>query len=64
MFPLPNVHARLAILNIHTRQWAKPPPQDLKADLARKCVGYCGADLKVPCCINGATYGRLAADPL
>ena len=47
MFPLPNVHARLAILDIHTRQWAQPPSQAFKAELAKKCVGYCGADLKV-----------------
>ena len=57
MFPLPNVHARLAILDIHTRQWAQPPSQAYKADLAKKCVGYCGADIKVHIPMAAAVVG-------
>lgn len=47
LFPLPALSARQAILDIHTRQWAEPPPPELKAELANMCVGYCGADMKV-----------------
>ena len=47
LFPLPALSARQAILDIHTRQWAEPPPPELKVELANMCVGYCGADLKV-----------------
>jgi hypothetical protein len=41
--------ARDAILNIHTRKWAAPPAEALRAELAQACVGYCGADLKALC---------------
>ena len=47
MFPLPNLPARASIIDIHTRKWAQPPPAELQQELANKCVGYCGADLKV-----------------
>ena len=49
VFPLPSLPARAAILDIHTRKWAAPPDQALRERLAQMCVGYCGADLKVPC---------------
>jgi len=50
LFPLPSHQARASIINIHTRKWAQPPSQEVKAELANLCVGYCGADLKVPPC--------------
>ena len=48
MFPLPSQAARGTILGIHTRRWDPPPRADLLAELAQRCVGFCGADLKVP----------------
>ena len=47
VFPLPNSQARASILDIHTRKWSQPPAAELQQDLAHRCVGYCGADLKV-----------------
>jgi len=47
VFPLPNLQARASILDIHTRKWSQPPAAEMKEDLAHRCVGYCGADLKV-----------------
>ncbi len=52
VFPLPNLQARASILDIHTRKWSQPPAADLKEDLAHRCVGYCGADLKVSHCTH------------
>ncbi|XP_014494041.1 ATPase family AAA domain-containing protein At1g05910 isoform X3 [Vigna radiata var. radiata] len=48
-FPLPGCEARAEILDIHTRKWKHPPPNELKKELAASCVGYCGADLKALC---------------
>ncbi|KEH30316.1 putative chromatin remodeler Bromodomain family [Medicago truncatula] len=48
-FPLPGGEARAEILDIHTRKWKHPPPEELKKELAASCVGYCGADLKALC---------------
>ena len=48
MFPLPSQAARGTILGIHTRRWDPPPRAELLAELAQRCVGFCGADLKVP----------------
>ena len=48
-FPLPGVHARGEILRIHTKEWEQRPSEELINDLAAKCVGYCGADLKALC---------------
>jgi len=45
----PDGQARDAILDIHTRKWAAPPAEPLRAELAQACVGYCGADLKALC---------------
>jgi SpoVK/Ycf46/Vps4 family AAA+-type ATPase len=50
VFPLPSLPARAAILDIHTRRWARPPTRELREQLAQMCVGYCGADLKVCGC--------------
>ncbi|GAB4822033.1 hypothetical protein N2152v2_009079 [Parachlorella kessleri] len=49
LFPLPNLSARAQILRIHTRKWAQPPSEPLLEELASRCVGYCGADLKALC---------------
>lgn len=48
-FSLPGCEARAEILDIHTRKWKDPPPNELKKELAASCVGYCGADLKALC---------------
>uniref|UniRef100_A0A8C9X9X8 ATPase family AAA domain-containing protein 2 n=1 Tax=Sander lucioperca TaxID=283035 RepID=A0A8C9X9X8_SANLU len=41
--------ARKDILKIHTRQWDPPPSDIFLEELADKCVGYCGADIKAVC---------------
>ncbi|KAM4704921.1 ATPase family AAA domain-containing protein 2 [Rhinophrynus dorsalis] len=49
LFCLPDRDARKEILKIHTRDW-NPKPADLfLEELAEKCVGYCGADIKSVC---------------
>ncbi|NXB41352.1 ATAD2 protein, partial [Eulacestoma nigropectus] len=48
-FNLPNKEARLEIFKIHTRDWTLKPSDNLLADLAEKCVGFCGADIKALC---------------
>ncbi|NXR98080.1 ATAD2 protein, partial [Oxylabes madagascariensis] len=48
-FSLPNKEARLEILKIHTRDWTLKPSDNLLEDLAEKCVGFCGADIKALC---------------
>ncbi|XP_070690704.1 ATPase family AAA domain-containing protein 2-like [Pempheris klunzingeri] len=49
LFGLPDREARRDILKIHTRQWTPPPSDTFLEDLADKCVGYCGADIKAVC---------------
>ena len=56
VFPLPNLQARASILDIHTRKWSQPPAAELKEDLAHRCVGYCGADLKVNHCSDPVCF--------
>ncbi|NXM21918.1 ATAD2 protein, partial [Ploceus nigricollis] len=48
-FNLPNKEARLEIFKIHTRDWNPKPSDNLLEDLAEKCVGFCGADIKALC---------------
>uniref|UniRef100_A0A224YS75 Tat-binding homolog 7 n=1 Tax=Rhipicephalus zambeziensis TaxID=60191 RepID=A0A224YS75_9ACAR len=48
-FSLPCHKARLSILQIHTRDWHPAPNQALLSELASRCTGYCGADLKALC---------------
>ncbi|CAM9684766.1 unnamed protein product [Chrysoparadoxa australica] len=48
-FSLPDHAARLKILQIHTKTWEPPVPPELASELARRCVGYCGADMKALC---------------
>ncbi|XP_044062597.1 ATPase family AAA domain-containing protein 2-like isoform X2 [Siniperca chuatsi] len=49
LFGLPDREARKDILKIHTRQWTPPPSDTFLEELAEKCVGYCGADIKAVC---------------
>ncbi|NXR21743.1 ATAD2 protein, partial [Cinclus mexicanus] len=49
LFNLPNKEARLEIFKIHTRDWTLKPSDNLLEDLAEKCVGFCGADIKALC---------------
>lgn len=49
LFGLPDREARKDILKIHTRQWSPPPSEIFLEELADKCVGYCGADIKAVC---------------
>ncbi|KFO57219.1 ATPase family AAA domain-containing protein 2, partial [Corvus brachyrhynchos] len=48
-FNLPNKEARLEIFKIHTRDWTLKPSDNLLEDLAEKCVGFGGADIKALC---------------
>ncbi|KAM6968046.1 ATPase family AAA domain-containing protein 2 [Aplochiton taeniatus] len=49
LFALPDREARKDILKIHTRQWTPQPSDSFLEELADKCVGYCGADIKAVC---------------
>ncbi|XP_063967828.1 ATPase family AAA domain-containing protein 2-like isoform X2 [Lytechinus pictus] len=49
LFPLPSLEARTSILNIHTNQWNPKLATAFVSEVAEKCVGYCGADLKALC---------------
>ncbi|CAL1540288.1 unnamed protein product, partial [Lymnaea stagnalis] len=46
LFSLPSLEARKQILNIHTASWTPKLNEQFISELAEKCVGYCGADLK------------------
>ncbi|NXB02933.1 ATAD2 protein, partial [Cnemophilus loriae] len=48
-FNLPNKEARLEIFKIHTRDWTLKPLDKFLEELAEKCVGFCGADIKALC---------------
>ncbi|XP_078072999.1 ATPase family AAA domain-containing protein 2-like isoform X2 [Mustelus asterias] len=48
-FGLPDKDAREEILKIHTRDWNPKPSDAFLQELAEKCVGYCGADIKSVC---------------
>ncbi|TDH03677.1 hypothetical protein EPR50_G00144390 [Perca flavescens] len=49
LFGLPDRESRKEILKIHTRQWRPRPSEDFLEELAEKCVGYCGADIRAVC---------------
>ncbi|NXW86065.1 ATAD2 protein, partial [Alopecoenas beccarii] len=49
LFSLPNKQARKEIFQIHTRDWTPKPLDTFLEELAEKCVGYCGADIKSLC---------------
>ncbi|KAG5551283.1 hypothetical protein RHGRI_009638 [Rhododendron griersonianum] len=48
-FPLPSVKDRASILSLHTRRWPKPVTGSLLNWIARKTVGFAGADLQALC---------------
>jgi SpoVK/Ycf46/Vps4 family AAA+-type ATPase len=48
-FPLPDTEARKAIIDIHTKGWEPPLPEDTKKHLAEQTKGYGGADLRALC---------------
>nr|XP_009940736.1 PREDICTED: ATPase family AAA domain-containing protein 2-like [Opisthocomus hoazin] len=45
----PKCAARKEIFKIHTREWTPKPLDTFLEELAEKCVGYCGADIKALC---------------
>uniref|UniRef100_A0A3Q3GH50 ATPase family AAA domain-containing protein 2 n=1 Tax=Labrus bergylta TaxID=56723 RepID=A0A3Q3GH50_9LABR len=49
LFNLPDKKARKHILEIHTRDWNPKLAEPFVEELAEKCVGYCGADIKALC---------------
>nr|XP_033789638.1 ATPase family AAA domain-containing protein 2 isoform X2 [Geotrypetes seraphini] len=49
LFSLPDREARKEILKIHMRDWNPKPSDIFVEELAEKCVGYCGADIKFVC---------------
>ncbi|XP_047240389.1 ATPase family AAA domain-containing protein 2-like isoform X4 [Girardinichthys multiradiatus] len=49
LFGLPDKESRKEILKIHTRLWKPPPSEDFLDELAEKCVGYSGADIRAVC---------------
>ncbi|KAL2080120.1 hypothetical protein ACEWY4_023913 [Coilia grayii] len=49
LFGLPDREARKDILKIYTKQWKPTPSDGFLEELADKCVGYCGADIKAVC---------------
>ncbi|XP_018117073.1 ATPase family, AAA domain containing 2B L homeolog isoform X3 [Xenopus laevis] len=49
LFGLPDQKARKHILQIHTRDWNPKLSDSFLEELAEKCVGYCGADIKALC---------------
>ncbi|CAK9182973.1 unnamed protein product [Ilex paraguariensis] len=48
-FPLPSVKDREAILLLHTQKWPKPVSGSLLKWIARRTVGFAGADLQALC---------------
>ena len=48
-FPLPNVEARRAIIDIHTKGWDPPLSSEFKDEVAAQTKGYGGADLRALC---------------
>jgi len=48
-FPLPNLEARRAILDIHTKGWQPPLSSSFKDEIACSAKGYGGADLRALC---------------
>ncbi|KAK6338117.1 hypothetical protein TWF696_001588 [Orbilia brochopaga] len=48
-FPLPDITARRAIIDIHTANWTPPLSDSFKSELASLTKGYGGADLRALC---------------
>ena len=49
LFPLPSLEARRQILQIRTTEWVPRLRTSFLSEVAEKCVGYCGADLRAVC---------------
>eukprot|EP00111_Clytia_hemisphaerica_P018767 TCONS_00055493-protein len=49
LFGLPNRKARQKIIEINTSSWQPKLSKEFTLQLADKCVGYCGADIKALC---------------
>lgn len=49
LFGLPNRKARQKIIEINTSSWQPKLSKEFSLQLADKCVGYCGADIKALC---------------
>ncbi|KAJ4928796.1 hypothetical protein JOQ06_004421 [Pogonophryne albipinna] len=49
LFNLPDKKARKHILEIHTREWNPKLSKPFIDEIAERCVGYCGADIKALC---------------
>ncbi|XP_025111165.1 ATPase family AAA domain-containing protein 2-like isoform X3 [Pomacea canaliculata] len=56
-FPFPNLEDRKKILKIHTRNWKPSLRDEFISELAEKCAGYSGADIK--CLVTDATQNAL-----
>ncbi|KAM3396040.1 putative protein isoform X1 [Capsicum galapagoense] len=48
-FPLPSAKDRESILSLHTKKWPKPVSGPVLKWIARKTVGFAGADLQALC---------------
>ena len=48
-FKLPDENVRHDIIQIHTKKWSPPVPEELLKELATQTGGYCGADLANLC---------------
>ncbi|CAI9736477.1 family AAA domain-containing 2B [Octopus vulgaris] len=48
-FPLPSLQARSQIFSIITKDWNPKLSDAFLEEIAQKCVGYCGADIKALC---------------
>lgn len=57
LFTLPSLDDRKKILEIHTKSWSPLLRDDFLFELAEKCAGYCGADIK--CMVTEATQNAL-----
>ncbi|XP_077991613.1 ATPase family AAA domain-containing protein 2-like [Glandiceps talaboti] len=49
LFPLPSADARFSILKIHTKEWSPKLCDPFLKEVAERCVGYVGADIKALC---------------
>ncbi|XP_060557412.1 ATPase family AAA domain-containing protein 2-like isoform X2 [Ruditapes philippinarum] len=49
LFPLPSIQARRQILKINTKEWNPKLCEKFLYEVAEKCTGYCGADMKALC---------------
>ncbi|GLD94780.1 hypothetical protein PINS_up003404 [Pythium insidiosum] len=48
-FKLPNIAERKKMIQIHTRKWKPTLSNGFAEEIAKRTVGYCGADMKALC---------------